>query len=473
MSHRALFTIVVFLAVANVLVWSLLGVQKTYAQRVYPGIWVETQSLSGLTREQAIDKLKPLNSQITAQKVTLHLADKTYTPTLKELGYTVNAIAMADQAFQVGRGETAQKIVTALMDYQKNKSIPVIYDIDQTVFDAYLNEIGKSVVKEPKNMSLAYENGAITTHPAEKGVSLNKEELRQAIQKQIKPNQVVEITLQYQETNPTIIDESQISEARDKLVKLMSKPLVIQAEEVKEEFAAETIYSFVYFDIVSDKLTVNFDENKVRNAVSRFAKKVDAKATPRQVSAVNNQVISEGQDGRELNAPDAQSRIKQRLESADFESPVVLSVTKIDRKEITISPEFQTGRFPGRYLEIDLSAQRMHLIEGDNYHRTFIISTGSWSHPTPVGTFQILNHIRTAWSNKYKLYMPHWMAIQAENGSYDGYGIHGLPYWPNGAKEGVNHLGRPVSHGCIRLGPGDEDYVYDWAVNGTKVVIHQ
>jgi hypothetical protein len=66
------------------------------------------------------------------------------------------------------------------------------------------------------------------------------------------------------------------------------------------------------------------------------------------------------------------------------------------------------------------------------------------------------------------LYMPYWMAITPDG----KYGIHELPEWPGGYKEGANHLGRPVSHGCVRLGVGAAKTVYEWASEGTTVVVH-
>lgn len=51
------------------------------------------------------------------------------------------------------------------------------------------------------------------------------------------------------------------------------------------------------------------------------------------------------------------------------------------------------------------------------------------------------------------------------------YGIHELPEWPGGYKEGKSHLGRPVSHGCVRLGVGSAEWLFNWADIGTEVII--
>lgn len=474
MSHRSLFITILFLTVANFLVWGLLGFERAYAHRVYPGVWVQAQPLAGLTRDQSIDRLEPINKAMLLQKVTLNLADKQYQPTLEELGYRVDTAAMADAAIQLGRGTDLQKIILSVLDYRKTKSIPLVYEIDQGKFDSYLNTISQDVAKEPKDLSLDYKDGSIIITPAEDGVILDREKLREAIQREVRPGQTATIALDFTKTSPKIREESQIIEAKEQLVKLLSQPLTLQAEEVTVTWTPTDIYKFVYFENQDNKLTTKINQEKVRDAIAQLAKKVDVKAVAKQVNAVNNNVIHEGQDGRQLNAPDSIKRVMERLNSADTEAPVVLKVDKVDRTITAISPEFQTGRYAGRYIEVDLSAQRMHLLEGDQYHRTFIISTGSWSTPTPIGEFKIMNHIKTAWSKRYGLYMPYWMGIKtADTQFYDGYGIHGLPYWPNGAREGESHLGRPVSHGCIRLGADDIVYLYEWAQNETPVVIHQ
>lgn len=99
--------------------------------------------------------------------------------------------------------------------------------------------------------------------------------------------------------------------------------------------------------------------------------------------------------------------------------------------------------------------------------RTHTVSTGKRAMPTPKGTFSIANKSPRAWSKIYGLWMPYWMGIKGTRA-----GIHELPEWPNGYKEGANHLGTPVSHGCIRLDVIAAKIVYDWTPVGTKVIIN-
>ena len=99
---------------------------------------------------------------------------------------------------------------------------------------------------------------------------------------------------------------------------------------------------------------------------------------------------------------------------------------------------------------------------------SYLVSSGKRGMDTPKGEFAIQNKAPRPWSKTYGLYMPYWMAFTADG----KYGIHELPEWPGGYKEGANHLGRPVSHGCIRLGVGHAKQVYEWADIGTTLIIH-
>lgn len=102
---------------------------------------------------------------------------------------------------------------------------------------------------------------------------------------------------------------------------------------------------------------------------------------------------------------------------------------------------------------------------------TFPVSTGLARFPTPIGTFTVKGKAKRAWSRSAKLWMPWWIHFTEVKGLTVG--LHELPEWPSGKKEGANVLGTPASHGCIRLGVGSAKKVYDWVSKGTKVTVRQ
>ena len=110
--------------------------------------------------------------------------------------------------------------------------------------------------------------------------------------------------------------------------------------------------------------------------------------------------------------------------------------------------------------------QKLYYFLNDVRMGEFKVSSGKASMPTPKGNFKIINKDIKAWSS-YGLWMPYWQGLGTGK-----FGLHELPIWPGGFREGQNHLGIPVSHGCVRLGIGPAKFLYDWAPIGTPVKIY-
>jgi uncharacterized protein YxeA len=137
--------------------------------------------------------------------------------------------------------------------------------------------------------------------------------------------------------------------------------------------------------------------------------------------------------------------------------------TKFDFREELLAPAILVGR----YIDIDLTNQNLYIFEDGKERGAFKVSTGLRGMNTPTGEFKVMGKYTRPWSKKYSLFMP-WF-IQFTN---QGHGIHELPEWSGGYKEGANHLGIPVSHGCVRLGVGPAKEVYDFVEKGTAIIIH-
>lgn len=119
-----------------------------------------------------------------------------------------------------------------------------------------------------------------------------------------------------------------------------------------------------------------------------------------------------------------------------------------------------------KHIEVFLTKQRLSYYLGSVRLGEMRISSGKWNWPTPTGTFKIINKSPKAWSKLAGLWMPYWMGFAGGK-----FGIHDLPVWPNGKKEGESHIGKPVSHGCIRVATSNAKTLYQWTPIGTKLII--
>ncbi len=114
-----------------------------------------------------------------------------------------------------------------------------------------------------------------------------------------------------------------------------------------------------------------------------------------------------------------------------------------------------------RWIDVDLTNQRVYAYEGDTIVNTFIVSTGTWLTPTVTGQYRIYVKYRSAKMSGPGYYLPNVPYVMY---FYKGYGLHGT-YWHN-------NFGTPMSHGCINLSIPDAEWLYNWASVGTLVNIH-
>jgi len=99
-----------------------------------------------------------------------------------------------------------------------------------------------------------------------------------------------------------------------------------------------------------------------------------------------------------------------------------------------------TTALAGLVAKIDLSSQRMHVYVNGKPTYTWKVSTARRGYRTPTGTYRPYHLARRHYSSIYNNSpMPHSIFF------YKGYAIHG--------SYETKDLGRPASHGCVRLHP--------------------
>jgi len=109
-------------------------------------------------------------------------------------------------------------------------------------------------------------------------------------------------------------------------------------------------------------------------------------------------------------------------------------------------------------IDIDLSSQTMH-VRSESSSYDWRISTARSGYRTPRGTYRPYMLLRTHYSHKYHMSpMPYSIFFAG------GYAIHGT--------YSTASLGRPASHGCIRLAPGNAALLFHMVqAEGARITI--
>ena len=115
----------------------------------------------------------------------------------------------------------------------------------------------------------------------------------------------------------------------------------------------------------------------------------------------------------------------------------------------------------GRWIDINLSQQRITAYQGRTAVFSGLVSTGVAGKRTPTGRFAV----RTK--------------IPAQRMSGPGYNLPGVPYVMYFAGANAihgaywhNNFGRPMSHGCVNMRIPEAKWLYNWASIGTPVSVH-
>ncbi|MGC8863404.1 MAG: L,D-transpeptidase [Armatimonadota bacterium] len=112
---------------------------------------------------------------------------------------------------------------------------------------------------------------------------------------------------------------------------------------------------------------------------------------------------------------------------------------------------------PPTGIVVSKADQKVFHFSGGKLRNVFTCSTALPGYDLKAGSYRIYLKQKKHWSKKWEVWMPHSMFFHA------GYALH--------ATTVIRRLGRPASHGCIRLHPRDAEKLYAEVAVGTPVIV--
>lgn len=110
---------------------------------------------------------------------------------------------------------------------------------------------------------------------------------------------------------------------------------------------------------------------------------------------------------------------------------------------------------PKYMILIDVESNRLYLFEDKICIKQYLVATGEYRTPTPIGFFKIAH--KDTWGEGFG---GRWMGLDVPWGMY---GIHGTIF--------PDSIGGATSHGCIRMWNKDVKELYKIVSYGTPVLI--
>ena len=115
-----------------------------------------------------------------------------------------------------------------------------------------------------------------------------------------------------------------------------------------------------------------------------------------------------------------------------------------------------------RWIDVDLSEQRLTAYENQVPVQSYLVSTGLPQTPTPIGQYRIWIKLKTDDMSGVGYYIEDvpWVMY-----FYRGYGLHGVTWHAN--------FGHQMSHGCVNQPNDMAEWLFNFAEVGTLVNIHE
>ncbi len=449
----------------------LVGYHESYAHRFLPRTSIGGISVAGLTRREARDKLVAAKSYLEQQSA--HFSDGASflaAMPVTELGASLDIAGAVSQSWQSGHHsafwDSLSEMLAGLIWPNHD---PLHWQLDGGQFANAVATSLKTAQTTAQDAAVSSKNGQVIVVPAKTGKHIDVDQTKADLLKTLSSNQLEQpIVLHYSDESPGVSTD-EANRVADEMKLWSSAPLQLQVGSQTYQVDSLDILKWLVVTRQDKILNLAIDQDAVNRSLDTIAEHVERPAVAREVNTLTGAVQKEGRDGSKIDRDATFAAISKALtDSYQTTSSAQVTVRAVAAGVKKITPAFTPGLYPGKYIEVDLSSQQLIAWDGDQQFLSAGVSTGKWSTPTPIGVFHVQDgkSVR-AYSATFGLYMPYWMPFIGSS-----YGLHALPEWPSGAKEGAGHIGTPVSHGCIRLTDANAAQLYDWTDVGTVVYVH-
>ena len=285
-----------------------------YGDRVYEGVEVAGIPLGGLTIDEAADAIRDGLTPFPGETITLRYGDRTWSLSPSDLGVSVDAQALAAEAFAVGRqgalagtGTTVPSLLQGLREdlttqwhaMDAGVSYPPIIRFDKNHLTLILKQIAQEVDLPPREGTLSISGLEVSGASGEPGRMVDQTKTRAAIAPLLEAGTGGTVDLVVEERLPAVMSvDAAIAEARA----LLGKSLVLVAEgkDGTQRFAIDpaTLRSWLALIPVPGQdgavgLKASLDEERVRAFVEQAAKQLNRPAYDATLDfdASTNQVV--------------------------------------------------------------------------------------------------------------------------------------------------------------------------------------
>ncbi len=221
----------------------------SYANKILAGVSAAGFDVSGLTTEQAHDKLQTELNNLADQDIKFTSAGKTWIAKPADLGINFNIDQTAAEAFAIGRGQAWYiNLWNVAQTLWRDLKIDLCYDINKDAWNSYLAEHFRELETEPNNASLKIKGSTVTEIASKDGIVVDRNQLLNLIENHLQQRLNTSITLPFSTAFPIISDDD-VAPAKLSAVNLLGSGLTVKYKEKNWNYSRDRIGQAINFVI--------------------------------------------------------------------------------------------------------------------------------------------------------------------------------------------------------------------------------
>ncbi len=224
---------------------ALIAFRAAYSGRVYPAVQVAGVAVGGDSPEDARAAVASMAADMEQGSFLFTVGERSFAPTLAELGISVDVDRSVDRAFALGRGASAADRVAWTLDLiRADQQSPLYVSFDQTRFQLYLDGLDREIGPPPQNATIAVRGSSVSIIPEVDGLLIDRAATETAIRTAISELSPVSMPL------PTVAFKATVRSAdlagiQSQIAAALERPIKVAFEGEVWDIAPAEIGQFV------------------------------------------------------------------------------------------------------------------------------------------------------------------------------------------------------------------------------------
>jgi vancomycin resistance protein YoaR len=240
-----------------------------FDDKVYPAVVVGDVPVGGLTVEDATRRIEERATELNLHTVTFSYGDLTWTPTLGEIGATIDTRSSVQNAMAMGRDDNAASRLSFAGDIlQENQTVPLVTEIDLQKLDAWFDRIDADINNPAIDATIIVEGTTVSFTQDSTGIKVDRAAAKTEIVNALTTLQPIDKEL------PTVVDEPSLrtvdlEAGKAQVEEILSKPVEVVFEGRSWTVSPEAVSPFM--TVRSERINgmpeikVDFDTNGLAN----------------------------------------------------------------------------------------------------------------------------------------------------------------------------------------------------------------